>query len=278
MYNPKGMVPVKSQLSRQQRLRRSRNGIIVALLVLVLGAGWAMWKADKEPSRAVSAERSLIHDLQALWSWSESLLAKGAENAVWSIRWNTAVKAGSMNELATIFFTDKNGDAIERLVINEGKTITGVSVYGGKISVSLVEAEATNAREQIMILYEAGSEQGANQNTLLPAVSAIGNEILKFAPTFTSSIKVQGFTLNKYAIEEMVRLAQASVVDRFEDGGTISQMLYTHQLQSNIVAGGGRLANIQIGLHKQAQSENVALTIGIPIINGEYSSIENNQP
>ncbi|MNZ84570.1 hypothetical protein D3C78_1033320 [compost metagenome] len=92
---------------------------------------------------------------------------------------------------------------------------------------------------------------------------------------YTSSMQVNGYSLNEQAIREISKQAKASQVDRYEDGGTVSETLYTEQLRSSIQVGGGSAANLQIALHRETETERFQLTIGIPVISGDYSLATN---
>ena len=48
--------------------------------------------------------------------------------------------------------------------------------------------------------------------------------------------------------------------------------LFSGKLRSSVDTGGGKMANLQIALHKETNSEQTALTIGIPVITGDYSA------
>lgn len=270
MYIPKETRPFIRRKSAIQRSKRSRFGIVLALLVLVLGAAWALWKADTEQAEATIAEQQLSHDLQTLWTWSDAQLTGGSAGAAWTVRWDLTVNTGTMQELVLKFFSDEKGNASPKIVQNDGKTVTGVMpAYGGRLSVSLMETASDN--EQLMLLLETNQTLLQDKNKLLQATASISEELARVAPTFTSSMKVQGYTENRQAIQDLMKQANAKTIDRFVDGGTISETLYTGMLRATIVAGNGKSANLQIGLHKETNSDKTALTIGIPVITGDYS-------
>lgn len=270
MYIPKETRPVINRKSAMQRSKRSRFGIVLALLVLVLGAAWALLQADREQAEATIAEQLLTHDLQTLWTWSDAQLTGGSAGAVWTVRWDLTANTGTMQELVLKFFSDEKGNAAPKIVQNEGKTVTGlVQAYGGRLSISLMETAIDS--EQLMVLLETNQTLLLDKNKLLQAAASISEELARAAPTFTSSMKVQGYTANGQAIQDLMKQANAKSIDRFVDGGTISETLYSGMLRSTIVIGSGKSANLQIGLHKETNSDKTALTIGIPVITGDYS-------
>ncbi|HTG68806.1 MAG TPA: YwmB family TATA-box binding protein [Candidatus Udaeobacter sp.] len=277
MYIPKKMPPVSHRLSAKQRAKQTKAGVIAALIVILLSAAWAMWQADRAPRDAAPAEQMLQHDLQELWLWSDNLMKSGSKGAEWTIRWNVTGKDGAMKELVQKLFTDEQGKAINNLEQNEGKTVSGaIPAYSGRISINLVQTDGQ--REQLMVLLEASGLQLLNKNVLFKATADISEQIAFISPAFTSSLKVQGYTGHDQTINRMVKLTNARSVDRYEDGGTISETFFTRMLHSAIFVENGKSANFQIALHKETNSNNTELTIGIPVISGEYSVFKAENP
>lgn len=270
MYIPKKTTPMSHRISAKQRAKQTKAGVILALVVLVLSAVWAMWQADRSPRDITPAEQLLQHDLKALWLWSDDLMRNGSEGADWTVRWNVTGKDGAMKELVQKLFMDEQGNAINKVEQNEGKTVSGaIPAYGSHISISLVQTDGHS--EQLMILLETSRLQQPNQSVLLKAAADLSEQLAQISTSFTSSIKVQGYTDHKQSIQRMVKLTNASSVDHYEDGGTISETFFTHMLRSVITVENGKSANFQMALHNETNSINTALTIGIPVINGEYS-------
>lgn len=270
MYIPKKTTPVKHRLSKKQRAKQTKFGVILALLVILLSAVWAMWQADRTPRVATAAEQMLQHDLEALWEWSDDQLMSGSKGADWTIRWNVTGKSGMMEELVQRLFRDEQGKALNKLEQNEGKTVTGeIPAYGGRISISL--AQAGDDSEQLMVLLETDKSELLNKSMLLQATASISDELTRISPAFTSSMKVQGYTDHNQTIQHLKKLTNAKSVDRYEEGGTISETFYTGMLRSTIAVSIGKSANFQIALHKQTNSDSTAITIGIPVITGDYS-------
>lgn len=270
MYIPKETKHVRRRLSAKQRAKQTRLGVILALLVILLSAGWAMRQSDAASHTTGSSAKLLQHDLQSLWQWSDDQLRGGSEAANWTLRWNVTGRSGSMQELIHIFFVDDKGETIARVEKNEGKTVTGtVPTYGGLVSINLIQADDEN--EQLMVLLETNRSLPLTKNLLLQASSDISKKLALISPVFTSSMKVQGYTEQKQVTQRLVKLTNASLVDRYEDGGTISETYYTRMLRSAIAVENGKSANFQVAVHDEKNTKNTALTIGIPVITGEYS-------
>jgi hypothetical protein len=277
MYIPAKTVPKRQRLSAKQRAKQTRAGILLALLVILISASWAIWQADRAPRDTTSAEQVLQHDLQALWEWSDDQIRGGSQGANWSIRWNVTSKGGSMKELEQKLFVDEKGIASDKIEQNEGKTVTGaLPRYSGNLSISLVKGDIRN--EELMVVLETSGSQPIDQKKLLQATSDISEQLVLLSPAFTSSMKVQGYTDHEQAIQRLMRLTDARSIDRYEDGGTISETFYTRMLRSAIVVENGKSANFQIALHKDTNSDNTELTIGIPVITGEYSVFKAESP
>nr|WP_243864423.1 YwmB family TATA-box binding protein [Paenibacillus castaneae] len=177
-----------------------------------------------------------------------------------------------MNALVKKLFIDEKGKDIEKIVQNDGKTVSGVDdAFGGRISISLIGNDYES--EQLMLLLETNPALLLDKIRLLQAAESISKEVVRISPDFTSSMKVQGYTENKLAAEQIKKQVNAKQIDRFEDGGIMSEMLFTGMLRSTIDVGGGKSANLQIAVHQERNSDQIALTIGVPIITGDYSAV-----
>lgn len=273
MYIPKNTPPARHRMSAKQRAKQTKVGIMLAMLVILICAAWVMWQADREPKEATSAEQLLQHDLGELWLWSDDQMKSSSEGAQWSIRWNVTGKEGAMEELTQQMFSQEPGKASSILVQNqnEGKTVTGViPSYGGQVSISLTQIDSNG--EQLMVVLETKPTEMTKKNKLLQVTAEVSAQIARISPAFTTSMKVQGYTKNSQAIQRLVRLTDAKAVDHYEDKGTTSDMFYTRKLHSAITVENGKTANLQIALHKETNSDQTALTIGVPVITGEYSA------
>ncbi|MEV5026315.1 YwmB family TATA-box binding protein [Paenibacillus sp. LPE1-1-1.1] len=277
MYIPNKAMPAQHRMSAKQRAKRTKVGIILALTVISVCAAWALWQADRAPRETTPAEQQLQHDLQALWTWSDDELKSGSEGADWAIRWNVTGKAGTMKEVVQQLFTEAGGTAISKVVQNEGKTVSGkMAQYGGSLSIHLVQTDEQT--EQVMVLLDTTLSPLIQKKTLMDAASDISAKLALISPAFTSSMKVQGYTKQKQAIQRLTRMAEAKSVDRYEDAGTISETYYTRLLRMSVAVENGKSANLQVALHKETNSENTELTIGIPVITGEYSVFKAENP
>lgn len=253
MYIPKETKHVRHRRSAKQRAKQTRFGIILALLVILLSAVWAMRQSDAALQTTASSVKLLQHDLQSLWQWSDGQLRGGSEAASWTLRWNVTGRSGTMQELVRIYFADEKGAAIARVEKNEGKTVTGtIPKYGGLVSISLIQADEQS--EQLMVLLETNRLFPLTKSSLLQASSDISEELAFISASFTSSMKVQGYTEQKQVSQRLVKLTNASLVDRYEDGGTISETYYTRMLRSAIAVENGKAANFQIAVnHEKVQ-------------------------
>ncbi|WP_161601556.1 YwmB family TATA-box binding protein [Paenibacillus luteus] len=272
MYIPKDTKPVRRRLSAKQRAKQTRIGVILAMLVILLSAGWALGQQANKSKEIFtgSAVKRLQHDLQLLWVWSDEQLRSGSESADWTIRWNVTGKEGAMKELVKNMFMDEKGMVLAKLEQNEGKTVSGlVPAYAGKVSISLIQTD--EQKEQLMVLLETNHSSPLTKSLLLKASSSISEQLAQLSLSFTSSMKVQGYTEQKQVTSRMSKLANASLVDRYEDGGTVSETFYTRMLNATIAVQNGNSANYQVAVHKNTDTNNTALTIGIPLISGDYS-------
>lgn len=271
MYIPKDNRPAAGRLTKRQRKQRTKAGIWLAVAVIVIGAAWGIWKANSASEELPASEERLRHDLQVLWEWSDEQLKTGSENGAWAIRWNAAGGAGTMDKLAEALFTGEDGKSLDKVVQNEGKTIAAQSgQLGGRISISLLETDGSF--EQLLLTFDAAGNGALTQNGLLEAAAAISEKLEESGTEFTSSLKVQGLAGKKKPVEELMKRANAKPIDRYEEDGTVSATLFSGKLRSSVDTGGGKMANLQIALHKETNSEHTSLTIGIPVITGDYSA------
>ncbi|MCA0757805.1 YwmB family TATA-box binding protein [Paenibacillus sp. N4] len=271
MYIPSNKRPAARRLTKRQKEQRTKAGIWLAVFVIVIGAAWGIWEANNAAEELPASEARLRHDLQVLWEWSDEQLKTGSENGAWAIRWNATGGAGTMDKLSAKLFTGEDGESLDKVVQNEGKTIAAQSgQLGGRISVSLLETDGS--LEQLMLTFDSAGGGALNRNGLLKAAAAISEELTDAGADFTSSLKVQGLAAKKKPVEELMKRANAKPVDRYEEDGTVSATLFSGKLRSSVDTGGGKMANLQIALHKETNSEQTALTIGIPVITGDYSA------
>ncbi len=291
MYIPVQQSKGRKRLTTKQQMRRSKAGIWLACIVLLIGAAWGVWQARSNSGHASAADQSLRHDLPLLWEWSQGQLEGGAAAGSWSIRWDAAGDLGLADRLAELFFTDEEGRQLDKLVQNEGRTVSGYSAaYGGEVWVSLTEADEQSEKTLILLTpgksgavsgRQAGdSGQEPNQTAgqsklekadLLRAVAAVSAALSREKAEFTASMKVQGEAAFSDPVKELIKQASAKRIDAYEDAGTVSATLHSARLAASVRMDGGQSANLQVAARSLEDSGRSALTIGIPLITGEYS-------
>ncbi|MBD2867847.1 YwmB family TATA-box binding protein [Paenibacillus arenilitoris] len=272
MYIPKGTMPGRKSPAGRRRAGRTRAGIALALLVIAAGAAWGLIEDGKEGGEATAAVQALRHDLQTLWEWGDGQFEGGSKAADWTIRWDVSGRSGTMAALAPKLFTDEKGESLDKLVQNEGKTVSGVvPAYGGRLSLSLVQED--EAGERLMLLLQTERTLLRDRSMLLESAASLSEELARGGGDFASSLKAQGKAESEDPVRQMMKLANAESVDRYEDGGTVSETFYTGKLRSGIEAGRGKTANLQVAAHRETETGKTALALGIPVITGDYGGM-----
>ncbi|MDQ0111218.1 YwmB family TATA-box binding protein [Paenibacillus harenae] len=266
----------QSSMTTPKRANKRKGGKRTAVLVLLLCAFWAIWQAQHQ-TRIAPARQMLLDDLGSLWDLSDHEMTGGSGVAQWTIRWNMTVRDGTMGMLASVLFTDAAGNPSDTTADQNGKTVKGeLPHYGGRVTLSLVASTAES--EQLMLLYEAGetSEAGARQLTkheLIQAAEAVSSEVESFTDDYESSMHAKGYTYNNDAIYAISRLAAAKQVDSYVDGGTVSDTFFTNKLKNEVIVDNGQRGNLQIALHRNTEAQKLELIVGVPVITGDYSLV-----
>ncbi|RIX52815.1 hypothetical protein D3P08_12500 [Paenibacillus nanensis] len=274
MYMPENKVwKSGEEFARKPKLSRKRQtfGIAGALLLLLLliVAALLMNKSEQDVKQS---QDKLSHDLAKLWSWSDEVMTGGAKSADWHLRWNVeAEEPDAFDRLVALLFRDAKGQPIPKNVTTDGKSAQGESpVYGGNLSVHA--AESTEAGVSLVVLLDVRGSSGVTLDALLASSEKLSRQLSAISSAMTASMKTHGFTSQSDAAAEIKRLAQGKIQEEYDEEGTRSVTFSSGSLLSAQQLQRGRFANVQVSVHRHTERKERELTIGIPLITGEFGS------
>ncbi|MEK3882035.1 hypothetical protein [Paenibacillus sp. PL2-23] len=276
MYMPgnKGLLGMDRTERKGSRRRRqplfSIGGALVLLLLLIIAA------LVMNERQGEGAPSGLSHDLGKLWEWTDAAMLGGAAESDWHLRWRLETEdEDAFDELAAGLFRDGQGGELAKIVTNDGSSIQGQSpVYGGA-TLSIHRAEVSVQGVVLLVGLDRKGGGGLTLSELDRWATAISEKVAAVSPTVVPSIKTHGYTADRDVLQQLKRLAQAKEIDRYEDGGTSSVTMKssTLRLTQAMGPGQGHDANMQLALHANTEREEAELTIGIPLLTGEFGSL-----
>lgn len=243
-------------------------GALLLLLILIVAA----LLMNKSGQDVKLSQDKLSHDLAKLWSWSDEVMTGGAQSADWHLRWNVeAEEPEAFDNLVALLFRDAEGQPIPKNVTTDGKSAQGESpVYGGTLSVHA--AESRGAGVSLVVLLDVRGSIGLSLDELLASSEQLSRQLSAISSRMTVSMKTHGFTAQSDAAAEIKRLAQGKVQEEYNEEGTRSVTFSSGSILSAQQLQRGRFANVQVSVHQHTEREEQELTIGIPLITGEFGS------
>ncbi|MBH5317560.1 hypothetical protein I6N90_06980 [Paenibacillus sp. GSMTC-2017] len=265
-FNPAGTSTTSDKPAQKKKLYSI--AIAFGVLAITLIAGIMISKAESESELAI---KIVPNDLEQLWKWSDEVLVEGAGTAEWTLRWDfTTTSKTALKELTASLFQEENGDIPNKLITNEGKTVRGeVERLGGLLSIHA--PDETEQSNQLFVLLESSNATRTLQQ-LLSSAALIGDELIKVTSHANTSMKVHGFARSQEVVKEMERLSLGRVVEEYKDKGTWSVTLDSSSLLSSQPLGSDRYANLQVAAHEHTERKMTELTMGIPLITGDFAS------
>lgn len=238
------------------------------LLVLLVLAALLLSKAN---TRNEVASNHLEHDLSQLWGWSDEILVGGAADTDWHLRWRVSVSdTAEFERLSEDLFATRDGEPAPKTVLNGGSSVQGEWRAGqGLLSLHLVEE--TDKGAELLVMLDRSGDGNARLTQLISAAKEISNVVSGIGATSVETgIKAHGFASGPEAAGKLERLSQARLLEEYRDKGTVSYTYRSAILQASQSIGGGRNANIQIALHQNTERTETEITLGVPLITGEF--------
>ncbi|WP_165861093.1 YwmB family TATA-box binding protein [Paenibacillus paeoniae] len=245
-------------------------GALMILAVLIFIA-LLLSKSDTQNQSSIN---QLRHDLSKLWSWADETMQGGATSADWHLRWQVDVtRAEDYERLAAILFADASGEPTDKTVLNDGKTMQG-RWLGADGVLSLHMVEQTDAGVRLLVMLDQHADEGVRLAALLADSVGIAGRIGQISNHTTISVKTNGVVSSPEQASKLERLSQSKVLEEYQDQGTRSVTYSSALLQTSQPIGRGREANLQIAIHEHTEKGTVGLTIGVPLITGEFGAVE----
>lgn len=253
---------------------RSKYGMLGAALVLVVLLLIAALLQKNDPNNQTLAAKPMTQDLTQLWSWNDQLLEGGAENAEWSIRWDAAISPDiGIAGVAAELFVNSKGEASEKLVTQGGQSITGPYPASWNGRLSLHETEQTDGGVSIIVMLEK-TEGSVSMEQLQAAGERVADAIAKYTADGKVTLKSHGYSRLNNPTRELARIAMGRIMEQYEDGGTRSVTMLTDKLLVSQKLDGYRSANLQAAEHRNTENGKLALTIGVPLLSGEFGAAD----
>jgi len=250
--------------------KRNLRAVVLALFVIAAASAWAVWQTGHEEKLGREAQQ-LLHDAELLWTWSDAELKDGASAAEWTVRWSAFIEPDKAQPLIISLFTDNEGKPQDKLMKDNGRTVEGsLADYGGQLTVHSVGTGGKG--EELMIIYTAPAKTIDHKAHLIATLQEVSLKLSKAGSSFSGSMKVHGLTAGSNAIRAFAAKSQSEEIDRYEDNGTISVTMFSPLLQQKIAANNGLRANLQVAAHQADEQSAETVTIGVPLITGDYTS------
>ncbi|QNK59640.1 hypothetical protein [Paenibacillus sp. PAMC21692] len=261
------------------RSPRNKYGVAFAsaMLVLLLIAALVLQKSESKDQAAAPARYA--HDLAQLWSWSDSVFVGGAKTAEWTLRFDAALSEGmSLAQLSDSVFSDADGVIkTERIVTNGGNSVSGqyTALIGESTDAARLSLHQTGQSGNgmtVILLLESGVEDSTEQG-LQAALKQLGSLLAKMSDEWTLTMKTHGYSDKQEGAKTLERIARGRILEQYEDGGTRSVTMLSDALLSSKALGHNRHANLQVAEHSSTETARNELTIGVPLISGDFSSV-----
>lgn len=255
------------QSKKQKRVKKEPGWKIVVSFIIIFGLMFCAWVQEKSTAEP-GVEDYHISDFSQLWKWGDALLQDGSDSGEWSFRWNIHLASSNIEQLSESFFTDAKGEIMPKNIRKNGQIIDGKgAIKGSQIQLSVIK-EGNGQDAIILLQIEQGNKNGFDG--VKRYLTKIHNTILEQDAKATFSMKVFGVANAKDSLKTLQQLSVGQLLDTYEDEGTKSNTLYTNMIYNNIWLNDEKIANVQLSQHSSNLNGEKTITIGIPLISGEF--------
>lgn len=264
----------KPKKVKQTRQKSSFKPMLCIMLVMILMlTAWIQEKTNaSDPTEDVA-----IQDFLLLSEWGEKLLQGGALAEEWSFRWELTLLQGTMEQLADQLFISEKGVRLAKEVRENGNVIEG-DVHLPPAHLKLVRTDQDHIAEKITVMLQVKGSEIKQLSDFKDGIAKLHQLFRKQDQHVQMSMKIFGKPKDAYAIESLKQLAIAQQVEEYVDRGTTSTTLFSSRIKQYLWLNNEKMANLQASLHESTADGEFTLTIGIPLISGEFGSVMDQQP
>lgn len=278
MLNPDREGTVRRRKQKSPIRKPNSVAIVSVVLLFLLFAALVLNKNENPPTPKMYA-----HDLEKLWSWSDSIMAGGAASAKWTLRFDAVLgEERQLEELSDVLFSNGDGRIMtERIVTNGGDSVSGrfpepLGQGEAKGLLSLHQTRQQGKGTGVILLLEA--EVGdATEQGLQAALKQVGGFLSEWTQDWTLTMKTHGYSEKTGGAKKLERIALGRVLEQYADEGTLSVTMLSDGLLSSKGLDDDRVANLQVAEHRSTETGREELTIGVPLITGDFSSVRLNE-
>lgn len=265
------LAPQSKKRKKQTKVSRWTLYLTISTIIGLMLFAWIEEKSVAEQH----VDTSVLTDFNQLWQWSNQVLEQGSENGEWSFRWDASLTKEGLDALSVQLFTNANGEPTPKNIRKNGTSIDGAGLLGGSyIQIHVTQPDQQKQAATILLQIEKNSSlQLTSIKSYLQKIHASVNEQDAQA---TIAMKVFGEAINEGNLKTVQQLALAQIVEQYEDNGTESSTLYTNLLRSFIWLNGEKMANLQMSEHRSTIDQKVTVTLGTPLISGEFGESVHN--
>lgn len=251
--------------------------ILVALLLIAMaivesrGSGKSIQqvlKADELPLKNETFASYSVNDtLSALDEWSDALLDTEQAGVKWTFRWDFSLKEHNMEQLAQLLFVDEYNYALNKIISQEGKYITGaIPAHNGKLTLQQVENEEGLKKVVAILLLEHNTSKHKKLKSFVKQTDSIMSD---HAKDISFSAKVTG-SMQDDAAKRIEQVTQSSKVEEYKDEAMKVITAYSPKIKKSYWLSNNKMVNLQYAMYVDKNTEDSILTLAIPLISGEF--------
>lgn len=257
----------KRKQVKQQRLPWKLMLSFLLVIMLMLTA----WIQERSIS-GKEADHAALQDFNQLVSWSGELLDGGAMSGQWSLRWDVTLAYDTLEGLAKELFINERGELLPKNIRANGDVYDGEWLVESSV-LRLARTEQDKLAEKVTITLQIDASELEKASELKETVGLLHRKLQAKDQNVQMNIKVFGQAKHDQVLDDLKRLAVAQTVDEYLDRGTKSVTYFTNQIKQYRWVDNGSMVNLQASLHRNSEDGQLSLTLGVPLISGEFGEI-----
>lgn len=264
--------PQKKKQSKKQNKASRKPGLKLMLSILLVAALMLTAWIQEKSIAGQRAEDAAIQDFALLTGWADELLLQGALSGEWSFRWDLTLMYGSLEQLADELFRTEKGELLPKNIRAHGNVVDGEAQLSGSY-IKLIRTDQDKIAEKITILLQVDGTKVSKAAELQNYIRNMHQWLREKDQNVQMSMKVFGKAKDKGAISSLKNLTVGQTIDEYMDRGTKSATLFSSQVKQYRWVDNEKMANIQAALHESSVDGEYTLTIGVPLISGEFGEV-----